>query len=76
MSGLVEEVKGFGRFKGSFLEESGALRFGIERNLKIGVNTDTLRRPDYELQVELRGIEDKCAQSEAGFQGFLGRMGS
>jgi hypothetical protein len=31
---------------------------------------------DYELQFELRGIEDKCTQSEAGFQGFLGRMGS
>jgi hypothetical protein len=31
---------------------------------------------DYELQFELRGIEDKCMQSEAGFQGFLGRKGS
>ncbi len=30
---------------------------------------------DYELHFELRGIEDKCTQSGAGFQGFLGRMG-
>ncbi len=31
---------------------------------------------DYELQFERRGVEDKCMQSEAGFQGFLGRKGS
>ncbi len=31
---------------------------------------------DYELQFELRGIEDKWTQSKAGFQGFLGRKGS
>ncbi len=31
---------------------------------------------DCELQFQLRGIEDKCTQSEAGLQGFLGRIGS